>query len=231
MKIGICDDSLRDRELLKAALADTLCDYDTLECFEHGAAFLESHEVRPFDILFLDIGMPHLNGIDVATELRRTSQATHIIFVSQYRDYAAESYKVNAFNYLYKPIEKDSVLKVFQQARSNRLEESRSLAVRVDYEMVYLQTSMITYAETLRNKIRIHTCKGPYETRMTLRELTGRLDGCGFYRLHASYLVNLNCVQVVHNRMVVLDNGVEIPVGKTRRMKEVKASVLSCRRG
>lgn len=66
MKIGICEDSVQDRERLRAILLSVLSAYETLECFEHGAALIESHNKKPFDILFLDIGLPHLNRIEVA---------------------------------------------------------------------------------------------------------------------------------------------------------------------
>ncbi|MGL5437292.1 MAG: LytR/AlgR family response regulator transcription factor [Lachnospiraceae bacterium] len=231
MKIGICDDSPRDKALLKTALLSVICNYDTLECFEHGAALLESHEAKPFDILFLDIGMPNLNGIDVAKEVRSTSQLTHIIFVTQYRDYAAESYAVKAFSYLNKPVERNQLQEVFRQARNSRLEDGKCLGFIIDYDMVYVRTSAIIYAETLRNKIRVHTYDKVFDTRMTMRELSRQLDGYGFYRLHTSYLINLNCVRSIQHKTVTLESGVEIPVGKTIRVNEIKSSILSWRRG
>lgn len=230
MKIGICDDSLRDQELLKAVLQPVLCEYDSLGSFSHGAALLDSHDNKPFDILFLDIGMPHLSGIDVAREIRRSSRNTRIIFVTRHRDYAAESYVVKAFSYLNKPIEQKQVQEVFSQARESCLSDDKCLEFIIDYDTVYVPTSTIIYAETLKNKIRVHTCEGEFDTRMTMQELSRRLDGYGFYRPHASYLINLNCVRSIHNKVVTLESGVEIPVGKTRRIHEVRSSVLSYRR-
>ncbi len=230
MKIGICDDVLRDRDLLKAVLRPALCDYDTLECYSYGTELLESHERKPFDILFLDIGMPQLNGIDVAREVRRSSQFTHIIFVTCYREFAAESYDVRAFSYLNKPIERDRVLDVYSRARDSQMAGGKCLEFTIDYDTVYVETRKIVYAETLRNKIRVHTYDGSYDIRMTLRELSNQLDN-EFYRPHTSYLINLNCVRIVHKKTVTLESGVEIPVGKTRRVKELKSSVLLCRRG
>lgn len=230
MKIGVCDDSLRDMELLKTALIPALSVHDTLECFEHGAAFLESNDIKPFDILFLDIGMPYLNGIEVARELRRTNQFTQIIFVTQYRDYAAESYGVKAFSYLNKPVEKEQVQNVFRQARDRRLASGKYLAVTINYNTVYVQISSIVYAEMLRGRLLIHCYDDTFDTRMTMRELVNRLNGDGFYRVHAGYLINLSCVRAIHHKTIFLDGGAEVPVGKTKRVSEIKAMVLSHRR-
>jgi len=230
MKIGICDDSLRDRELLKTALMPALSAHDTLECFEHGAAFLEANDIKPFDVLFLDIGMPHLNGIEVARELRLTNRFTQIVFITQYRDYAAESYGVNAFSYLNKPVKSEHVREVFQKARDRRLAGGKYLTVKIDYNTVYVQISSIVYAEMLKGRLIIHSYDGTFDTRMSMRELAHRLNGDGFYRVHASYLINLSCIRSIHNKTVFLDGGVEIPVGKTKRVSDIKALVLSHRR-
>lgn len=229
MKIGICDDSLRDRELLRAALMPDLSPHDTLECFKHGAALLEANDAEPFDILFLDIGMPHLNGIEVAKELRLGGWFTQIIFITQYRDYAAESYRVKAFSYLNKPVEREHVREVFRQARDRRLAGGKYLAVRIDYRTVFIRISAIIYAETLKGRLLIHSYEGTFETRMTMRELTHRL-GEGFCRVHTGYLINLSCVRAIHHKTVFLDGGAEIPVGKTKRLSEIKTLVLSHRR-
>lgn len=230
MKIGICDDSLRDRESLKTALIPALSAHDTLECFERGAALLEANDKQPFDILFLDIGMPDLDGIEVARELRLTNRFTQIVFVTQYRDYAAESYRVKAFSYLIKPFEREHVREVFRQARDRRLAGGKYLTVRIDYNTVFIQISSIVYAETQKGRVLINCYDGIYETRMTLRELAHRLNSDGFYRVHTGYLVNLGCVRAIHHKTVVLDGGKQIPVGKTKRVSEIKALVLSHRR-
>lgn len=225
MKIGICEDSLTDRKILKDVLISILSEYERLECFNHGAAFLESHNKKPFDIVFLDIGLPNLNGISVAKEIRDSSEITHIIFISQYKDYAAESYVVKAFDYLNKPIDREEVLNVFRRARHSRLTSGKPFAITTNYETVYVLISNIIYAETLRNKVRIYTYDDTFETRMTMQTLTDQLSQYGFFRIHSSYIVNLKCVRTVSNKIVMLDNGIEIPVGKTKRINEIKASI------
>lgn len=229
MKIGICDDDLQDREALKAILLTKLCEHETLECCESGVALLESHYRRPFDILFLDIKMPHLDGIETAKELRRSSQSTRIIFITQYRDYAAESYAVKAFSYLIKPIVTEKVLDVWEQARRSRLTAGKSLPVLTNYGTVYVRYMDIVYADTLRHKLSLHTYQGTLETRMPMQDLAKELDQYGFYRIHNSYLINLNCILAVHNKLIIMDGGIQIPIGKTKRIGEVKAAILSWR--
>lgn len=229
MRIGICDDNLQDQEAIKSALLPLLSNNEELICTIHGAELLEEHYKRPFDILFLDIGMPHLNGVAVAKELRRSSYFTQIIFVTQYRDYAAESYAVGAMSYLLKPLVENQVQQIFQQAKRSRLAAGKQLPILINYETVFLPIPSIIYAESRNNDIQLHTYSGLFHTRMSMRNLSVLLVDQGFYRLHNSYLVNLACVQVIKQRMVQVDGGDLLPIGKTRRVADIKAALLEWR--
>lgn len=230
MKVGICDDNQKDQKHLAAVLAAAMHPCDLLECFSHGAGCLESHYRKPFDILFLDIGMPHLSGIDVARELRSSSSATAIIFVTVHRDYAKESYEVNAFSYLTKPYTKDSILCTYQNACQNRKSRSKALAVQAGYHTFFVPLPDIIYGETLRGRLYLHTRQQILETRMTLQELNvhlQRLHKYSFYRLHHSYLVNLDYVYSIQNRFVLLADGTRVPIGKTKKISDLKAAILA----
>lgn len=106
------------------------------------------------------------------------------------------------------------------------MKSGRQLAVTTCYSTVYVAIESIVYAETYQHKLQLHTCDQVLETRMTMQELTGHLDGQGFYRLHNSYLINLACVRSIQNRLVYLDGNIPIPIGKTRRVADIKKAIL-----
>ena len=105
MRIAICDDKKSERQKVIEALGSVIDHFSTDE-FDNGSALLESHAKHPYDLIIMDILMPEMNGIDTAASLRKNDTNTPLIFLSTSEEFGVQSYRVLAFDYLLKPIDR-----------------------------------------------------------------------------------------------------------------------------
>lgn len=169
----------------------------------------------PVDLLFLDIQMPHMSGIEF---YKQYAQDKMVIFTTAFSEYAVEGFNLNAVDYLLKPID----LARFQQAVSRAQEfyayhnktekESQNLFVRSEYSLVKIPLTDILYIETLDDYIKIHLKdRKPVLTKMNLKAVSERLSN-DFVRVHRSYIVPMSRILSVRGKTIQLDH-TEIPIG------------------
>jgi two-component system LytT family response regulator len=181
-------------------------------------AYIASNEV---DLMFVDINMPDLNGMDFVKSL---SQRPQVIFTTAYSEYAIEGFKVDALDYILKPISYAAFLKAVNKAKiwfelNQRLPETvqtskNSLFVKSEYKMVRIFLSEIKYIESSNEYIVVHLTTGePVTTLMRLKVMEEQLPKDIFMRVHRSFIVNLNQVKVIERNRIVFDNKVYIPIG------------------
>lgn len=227
LQIAICDDEQFYREKIKDLLEKYLDERGVaceLHLFISGKEFLEQCENRVrFDIVFLDINMENVDGMQTAMQIRSFHNDTYIVFVTAYLDYALEGYKVNAIRYLMKdalePALTECMSAIFQnmqtaQVRFSFLEGERDL-----------YTDNIIYVESRAHKSVFHymtSCRTVYQIYDKLDSVERKLAGYGFLRIHKSYLVNTRHIRKVSNYTAFLDTGEQLPVPrlKFRMVKE-----------
>ncbi|HET9569908.1 MAG TPA: LytTR family DNA-binding domain-containing protein [Bacteroidales bacterium] len=176
---------------------------------------------NPVDLVFLDIHMPDINGIQLAKSLHRKNPM--VIFTTAFSKYAVEGFNVEAIDYLLKPIEfsrfMEAVNKVFEQKTSRQItlpmEDEQAIFVKSDYQNVRIVTRDIQYIEGFDDYIRIHvdTGKSIY-TLMSLKSILEKLPSTDFLRVHRSYIVPIKRIKRIHNQHVQLGEK-EIPIGKS----------------
>lgn len=181
----------------------------------------------PTDLLFLDIQMPDISGIEF---YRAVSQNTMVIFTTAFSQYAVEGFNLDAVDYLLKPFEFDRFLIAANKANdyANYLRESnrevRHVFVRSEYHLVKIPFFEIIFIETLDDFLKIHIeGKAPVITLMTLKALEEKLPSSEFIRVHRSYIVSLKRINSVRNKTVMLNNAVKIPIGSTYEDEFMKA--------
>ena len=165
------------------------------------AAVLKALQLQP-DVVFLDVEMPKMNGIEAAKTLVELKKAPLIIFATAYPQFAAEAFRINAIDYLLKPYDgvqlKQTVGRIERELfPPNQMEKANplaKLAVEVDGEIEYILPKNILYTYREDNVTKIVTEKVEYEIKLSLKELETRLAPFSFFRIHKSYLVNLNYV-------------------------------------
>jgi len=181
-----------------------------------GAEYLKQNTV---DLLFVDVNMPDITGVELVRSLVNSPM---IIFTTAYRNYAFESYELQAIDYLLKPIDfnrfKAAVEKAidFHTYKNATLDTAsdESIYVYSEYKMIKILLRDIEYIESMGDylKIYLNTADRPTLTLMTMKKVLEKLPENQFARVHRSFIVALNKIKSIHNRKVNLANA-ELPIG------------------
>ncbi|HNB82091.1 MAG TPA: LytTR family DNA-binding domain-containing protein [Chitinophagaceae bacterium] len=173
----------------------------------------------PVDLLFLDIQMPYLSGIEL---YKRVEQEPMVIFTTAFPEYAIEGFNLNAIDYILKPYSFERFSAAVQKAieYSEYLlrksdSEVRAIFVKADYSLVKIQLQDIQYIEAFADYLKIYLPNKKFIlTRMTMKSVTERLPVHEFIRVHRSFIVPLKHIKSVRNKIIQLP-GVEIPIGNS----------------
>ena len=176
------------------------------------------HLPEETDILFLDIQMPGMNGIDTARRLREQAKDLFIFFVSAYPSFAIEGYDVHAYAFLKKPV----VYEDFRRNLSDAVtqldkKKRRILKVSTGTTTQIIHVSRILYAEVMGHVTTLCLTKGRLEVQMSLKSLEDEVLQYGFYRCHKSYLVNMAKITAIQVSDLKMENGDLVPLSKHRR--------------
>jgi DNA-binding LytR/AlgR family response regulator len=181
---------------------------------DEAKAWLLQNEV---DLLFLDIQMPDINGLQFYKSLVKKPP---VIFTTAYSEYAVDGFNVDAVDYLLKPFEYDRFLKAVFKAReyleflNNQELQMASIFVKVDYQLMKINLKDVELIEGLDDYIRIHIKPKPVLTLMTLKSLQEKLPSNEFVRIHRSYIVPASKIESFGKSKVKVA-GKEIPVGSS----------------
>lgn len=213
MQIGVCDDQKEIRERITDQIKKL---YPAGDVVSYGSGQEVLDAVRVPDILFLDIQMPEMDGMETAKKLRKRSRQTILIFVTVTDDYVFQSFDVGAFHYLVKPFCDEKFAEVLQNAvrqyeektseRTGIKKETLSLMITVKGEHITVPWQDIVYAEVYDRKIMIHTMDADIEYYGKMKELEKKA-GDDFYRPHRAYLVNFNYVRKYDATTIYLKKG------------------------
>ncbi|MGL5714065.1 MAG: LytR/AlgR family response regulator transcription factor [Paraclostridium sp.] len=229
--IVICEDDNLQRELLSGYLEQVFkyleLDYELRE-FSSGEELLSSYPDK-VDILFLDIQMDKLTGIDTARKIREFDVSVEIVFTTAIVEYIHEGYEVRAYRYLLKPLEYESILKHTKACINDLIDKKDTIVVKDRFKTAIIQINEILYIEVLRKEITIHTIDNEYLFKTSMSSVEGNLVKKNFYRCHKSYLINLKKVRLLieKDNLVIVDN-IEIPVSryKLKALKIELAHIL-----
>ena len=190
---------------------------------------VEAHAVlqrEAIDVMFCDINMPDLNGMDFVKSL---AAPPLVVFTTAYADYAVEGFRVNAVDYLLKPFGLDEFRRAANRIQERLSNEARqqttpalhaddTLFVKSDYRVVRIGISQIRYVEAMSEYLRIYLDGEPKPviTLLSMKKIEERLPA-HFMRIHRSYIVNLQKVQEVNKNRVILDADTLLPIGDMYR--------------
>ena len=231
-EIAICD----DEEIIIERIADLIKKQDTdchIECFQAGKELLAAN--RHFDLIFLDIQMDGVNGIETARAIRERDRKAVIIFVTAVKEYVFDAFDVGAFHYLLKPIVEQKFAEVFE----NAVREIRERQIQKETPALFLKTknksytfdqSEIIFIESRNRKAAVHTAKNTVEAYAVMKELQKEL-GNSFYRCHRGYLVNMAHIAEYSSDTIEMDNGEKVYLAKEKYPEFVREYMRYLRNG
>lgn len=221
LQIAICDDEQFYREKIQKLLEEYLKKRELpyeLHSFSSGEAFLNQCENNvKFNIVFLDINMEEIDGIQTAERIRAFHSDTYIVFVTAFMDYALEGYKVNAVRYLMK----DTIAPAIEECMTAILQKMQIAQVTFPFleGEKKLYTDNILYVESRGHKSTFRYMEEgmvTYQIYDKLDNVERKLEGCHFLRIHKSFLVNMKHIRKISNYMAYLDTGEELPIPRLR---------------
>ena len=220
--IAVVDDMAADRERLQAMVLDYAAAHGLpwqVRCFSSGEAFLERLEPEGFALVFLDILMGGMDGMETARRLRATDPEVPLVFVTTEAGYAVEGYEVESAGFLLK--EESQQKRRFTQLMDRLAPRLRRDAVLELWENglpLQIPAGAVRYAEVLDHDMRLHTRDGLLVLRMTMAELKPLLPQDGrFFECHRGIVINLDEVEDLGSQVVTMAGGDILPVSRRRR--------------
>lgn len=218
LRIAIVDDETQDSERLQAMTEAYFAEKEEpcrILRYGDGAVFLQKYE--PHDIVFMDIKMKTLDGLDTARFLRKLGSDTVLIFVTRMAQFAIRGYEVDALDFILKPVDEASVAYVLNRALQRvHARQGILLPLRVGSETLTISSNDLCYIEVYNHDLIYHTRMGDYTVRGTLNSVRDRLLSNGFLSCHRSYLVNLKYVSSVQEDRLTV-GGTSVPIARGSR--------------
>ena len=217
---AIIDDEPLAAELL-ASYARRIPELNLVGVYESAVTAMGELRIKPVDILFLDIQMPELNGLELA---RLLPSKTKVIFTTAFDRYAVDGYKVKAAGYLLKPISYDDFVMAVNSVadslrtitRQESMMKNRFVYVKSEYKLVRVDFDDILYVEGVKDYVKFYFSgnRKPMMTLMNMKTVEDSLPHYQFMRVHRSFIVNMDKINMIDRRRIVIGD-VFIPVSES----------------
>lgn len=235
--VAICDDEKAALGILSGALVNAFRDYGVdavVETFARPVELLKRMKTCTFDLLFLDIEMPGMNGLDLTDRLRKEGKLLDIIFISNREDLIFDALRYNPKGFIRKSRflqDVDGVLKTYFTYRKEET-NGRSLVVEDREQVLYIAINTLIYIESVGKKQLAYVVgEGqPVELRKQMQQLEQELLPQGFLRIHKGYLVNYRFIQRICDMDVILTTGARLPISR-RRLTEIREQYMELMQG
>lgn len=228
ISIAVCDDEIFACCQIAGKIRKFLDDRGVafqIRQFYKGNELLQAKE--HFDIIFLDILMDELDGMETAEAFRKKKKDALLIFVTSSRKYVYDAYDVEAFQYLVKPVDDGKLFRVLERAvQKKQPQEKEFIVFQKGQTKVKLPLEDICYIESQGRQLLVHTTDGVISFYGKMGEIEEKLQEKDFFRCHKSYLVHLRFVRSYDVKDVVLDNGERVVVAK-KRQEEFRKAILA----
>lgn len=217
MRIAICDDEPIYHEIL----LDYLQPYNSLiadlsiTVFNCGNALLEAYDSgNKYDLIFMDVEMPGILGVDVAQIIRNIDNSIILIFITAYTKYVKDAFCINAFQCLLKPIMREVFNEEFERALNYCRKMKYKYSITYHDKTTILEVKDIAYIETFHRRLRLSTLSESYEYVGNISNDEKKLAEYGFIRCHQGYLINMRYIYQMENNFFILTNQKKIPISK-----------------
>lgn len=224
LKIAICEDTPADADYLLSHLEEIGIAVE-VEAFSSGEALLLAFLPGKYDLIFLDIYMSGIRGVDAATEIRKTDRTVTLAFTTTSKEHALESYRLKAASYLEKPVRREDVREVLELVRTKR-DSAAYITLLIEGINRKLPVESILFFEQQNHAVFLHTQGETLRTSQTvkLKDIEPLLPDC-FIRCHHSFIVNLRAVRGVDKELKVftMQDGSRVYIRHQTLKKAVQA--------
>ena len=233
IKIALCDDQEQYIDMLMKHVERYGNEVDTefnITVYNSGRKLIDDIKTdsKMYDIVFLDVEMPEINGLKIAEAIRQMSEDIVLCFVTGHEQYAREAYQVEALGYIVKPVAYNELKKLLRRAvimvkyeHDNRKSGKNYIEVPVSGDKRIIDVRTIKYIEKNRNQCILHFSDSELKCYESLKKMYSRLDNELFVYSHQGYIVNFDEIKEVKENVICFGRNVEVPVSR-RRYKEVK---------
>ena len=225
LRVAIVEDNDRDAEYLQSHLKrygrENNVEIESTR-FESAIRFLDQYQGE-FDIIFMDIDMPAMNGMNAAKVLREKDLHVLLIFVTALARFALNGYEVDAFDFIVKPLQYNFFSSKMNRALKKLSSEKRTkVLIKSAEKTVSVFTDEIIYVDIFNHILTFHLAEGTVSTRGTMKDVMESLDGGTFAMCNKSCAVNLRYMQLIDKDEVVLTNGDRLQISRTRKTEFIQ---------
>lgn len=230
LKIAVVEDQKSDADFLKECINKYAAEKELkaeISEFSNGMEFLESENIA-YDIIFMDVKMPLLNGIKTAKKLREINNFSCLVFITSMANYALYGYEVDAADYILKPVNYEVFsykMKKLLNIVSKR--KNDSITVKIKGGILKIVISDVRYLELVDHRVVYHTVNGDVESWDTLANAFKMLEKNGFAYCNSGYIVNLAHVTSIMNSTVVLDEKINLPISRNKKAQFMEKFTLA----
>ena len=200
ISVAICDDDKKVTHEIYERLSYLRAEY-SISLFYSAEELLRSG--KKFDLFFLDIELPGLNGMELAKQIRKSSKNTYIIFLTNHSEYIAEAFKVRAYRFLVKPIEQEELVESITQLELEIFKDEKIL-IKSDDKTDLINIDDIICIEAFGDGSIIYTTVSNKESNRSLKFWTENLPTEHFYRVHKTFLVSYKYVKTIEKKSLVM---------------------------
>lgn len=226
LKIAVCDDEKiylkRIEDMLRLMLDKNGISIYKIDTYLSGNDFFQNNKIFEYDVIFLDINMPEINGLEVARKIRENRPDILLVFITAFMDYALEGYKMEVIRFLLKDMLEEMLPECVETVIRKLSLQARKLKYSFMEGEKEVPVDSIYFIESQKHKLIYHIL----DSKLIQYSLYDKLDNAekelfpyGFLRIHKSFLVNTKYIQNVVNYKVQLNNGMILPVPRERFQK------------
>lgn len=225
MRVAICD----DEKPMQAILENLLNEYSRMrnidvfvDKFDNGRNLLKSINEREYEIVFMDYQMDDIDGMETSRLIRNKNNDSVIIFVSAYPEVAVDSYEVNTFRFIVKPINKEKLFKAIDDYLKS-IDYDNLLILKTHDGTWKIKMSDIIYAEAKEKHTIIRTTQNTFEIHIHLKKIEEKLPIEKFCRCQRAYIAGFSHIENHSNTEIFFDNGERAQIGKVYAAKFKKS--------
>jgi len=225
MKICICDGKNSVHEEIKKLIQYFGEEENSFEItdFSSGKEIIRSYENgKTFDIVFLEIEMTDINGIEVAERIKEISPKSIIVFLSGYTDFVFEAFRIEALHFIVKPIKEKEFNEVFDRACKKFISISSTVILKWQSERYCIPVDEISFVEGYQRHLTVHTAGRDYEAVGKLSEIFETLCHHGFVRSHQGFIVNMHYIKNFGSNDIELTDGTKVMLSVRKRQEALK---------